>query len=507
MARRLVRWGVAAVATASVIGFGIVPASADDTATASISGTVLVGSTDVPTAGVTAILVGDVDSGFFGVGPKEIASQAVGANGTYSFTGLAASDSNGYKVCFETGSSSSYEDQCWQDVAWDGFVAPSGPGFIEVPGTAISLTAGQARTGIDAHLVPWALITGKVTDAVTGKGLGNVHVDITAGNDTGPGPEVDTAADGTWTAEVLGGPNKNSACFNASDATGGSSAGYLNQCYNGVAWPDGAPQPTGTQFNAISGSPRSQINAALTPRVGTISGRVAAGDTGALLPGVTVTAFAPGAVKGAALTGKAVATTKSAGDGTYSLSLPAGDGVSYVVCFSTTLANEAKYGAQCYGYQAWSKRAAAADGTVALPGTSTPVAVAVGQKVTGINGLLNPGSISGRVTSAATRKAVAGVTVVLMGPTTGQYVLLTKTDASGAYSFGGLPQASSSYYVCFNSTGLDGKSELTQYNPQCWQNVAWAGHGPRGAGSVAVPVTSGATSKGISAALTAAASA
>jgi hypothetical protein len=504
MRNTLVRVGLVGVLIAAAVGLGTTPAFADDPDTASISGTVYGGpGTSTTAPNIDVLLVGDVNTGFFGTGPKIIASQMVSSNGTFDFTGLAASDSNGYQICYSAPQLSLYGSQCYNNEAWNGFVQPDGPGFVTLPGDPIALSAGQALTGIDAHLPVQAIVTGTVTDALTHKGLGNVQVQLVEGAGSGPAPTVTTDSNGVWIATIPSGSVDNQACFNAAGATGGNSLGYLNQCYNDVAWPDGQPAPAGTDFGAFAGDLRTNIDAALTPRLGTITGRVAAGDTGAVLPGVTVSAFTISKTTSDANLDKLVTTTTTGGDGTYSLTLPSGK--SYDICFSTTLKDESKYKAQCYGYQAWSNKPANSAHEVGVPLAATAVSVSAGVTTPNINGLLNPGVITGQVTDKATKAAIPGVTVVLMGKTTGQYLLVTTTNASGDYTFGGLPASKTAYYVCFNSTGLDGTSALTQYNGQCYKNQSWIGYGPRASKSVAVPATSGVTTTGINAALTASA--
>lgn len=230
-----------------VAGAMAAPALASTPAeTASISGVVVAQATHHPVPGVTVDLVADVSAGFFGVGPKIVATQKVGASGRYSFTGLAASDANGYQVCFATGATSRFEGQCWKDQPWDGWVVVSGPGFVTVPGQAISLAAGQHRTGVDAYLYPWTTLSGQVVDARTRAGVAGVTVQIRNPNEYGPIAAPVTGKNGRWTARVEGGAAKAQVCFDASTA----SKPYESGCFRRVPWPAGTPFPgTATPFS------------------------------------------------------------------------------------------------------------------------------------------------------------------------------------------------------------------------------------------------------------------
>lgn len=239
-----------------------VPAGAASPAgSGSISGTVLARATHRPVAGVTVELVADVPSGFFGVGPKIVATQRVGVSGRYAFTGLAASDPNGYRICFDTGATPRFEDQCWKDEPWDGWVVVSGPGFVTVPGQPIGLAAGEHRTGVDAHLYPWTTVSGRVTNARSGAGVAGVRVEIRNANEFGPLNPVTTGRDGRWTAKVEGGSRKAQVCFAA------AATPLQNACYRNVRWPDGTPFPgTATPFSVRPAQVVRGIDAALSPR-------------------------------------------------------------------------------------------------------------------------------------------------------------------------------------------------------------------------------------------------
>src|SRR6185437_12577565 len=95
---------------------------------------------------------------------------------------------------------------------------------------------------------------------------------------------------------------------------------------------------------------------ALTPRNGsaTISGLVRAGDTFALLPGVTVTAYTLSTTAGGATMGKPAASTATDANGMYTLSV--NPGTAYDVCFGVNTPDLAMYSSQCYNIVGWANK-------------------------------------------------------------------------------------------------------------------------------------------------------
>ena len=176
-------------------------------------------------------------------------------------TGLAANSN--YTVCFDgsnaTGgpSATGYAPQCFSGIAYDGSYPPPA-------GTAVAVTAGTTTSGINAALLVGGAISGTVTAASDGVGLGNVYVAIFSGaNQIAYGW---TAGDGTYTIAGLPPSSNYLVCFNGSSATGGSSAiGYLDQCYNGVTW-DGSSAPAGTPVSVSTGSVTLGVNGSLVAR-------------------------------------------------------------------------------------------------------------------------------------------------------------------------------------------------------------------------------------------------
>jgi len=505
--RRLVTFAIVTTTALGIGAFAMTPALASNTA--SISGTAVaaVGNQGIP--GVTVELIGDVTVAPFGVGPKIIASQQTDGLGRYSFTGLAASDAAGYQVCFDTGTpftggASVFEGQCYNNHKWENFALQSGPGFISVPGDPIALSDGQHRTGINAQLTPWAEVHGTVTDASTGVTLVGAQVSFIDPNNFGPAEVDATSGPAGYEAALLDGPQSETVCVIASGITNGAPGGYLNQCYHNVAWPDGAQRPTGTPFNAQGGSPTT-IDFALTPRNGsaTISGVVRAGDTYALLPGVTVTAFTVSTSAGGATIGtKAVSTTTSSG-GAYTLSV--NPNTKYDVCFGPDPATESMYAAQCYSFVPWANKPLSKNNTTGLPAKATELSATSGQDILNVNAVLSAGAISGKVTQSQTHTALANVLVELFG-TGSAPISATLTKGDGTYKFAGLI-ATPGYRVCFNGASGIGGTSTKGYSSQCWKAVAWAGTGAPSTTATPITVTLGTTTTGVSAALSPATSA
>ena len=208
------------------------------------------------------------------------------ADGTYKVKGLTPNTS-GYGICFDAstasggGSTTGYQDQCYNNIPWDGSSQPSGL-------THLALTAGTTVPAISAALVAGGAISGTVTAASGGGALAGVQVQV-FGSSGIYLTSVTTASDGTYAAAGLP-PDSlgDTVCFNGAKATGGSSTGgYLDQCYNNVAW-DGNGVPGGTTpVPVTAGTTASGKNAAL-PAGGGVSGTVTAASGGGTLAGVHV---------------------------------------------------------------------------------------------------------------------------------------------------------------------------------------------------------------------------
>ena len=193
----------------------------------------------------------------------EVGGATTGSNGTYSVIGLTTGT---YDVCFSvssysepTGGSSTtgYLDQCYNNVTWNGSSSPSGA-------TAVQVTAGSSKTGVNAALAAAGAVSGTVDDA-SSHPLDGVAVEVysTSGTEVG---SATTGSNGTYSVIGLT-TGTYDVCFSASvyePPTGGSSTtGYGSQCYNGATWDGSSSDISGA---TACTSPRARRRLASMPR-------------------------------------------------------------------------------------------------------------------------------------------------------------------------------------------------------------------------------------------------
>ena len=413
---------------------------------------------------------------------SELSVVQTGSGGTYSITGLSP---GAYDVCFDgsvaTGGTSTtgYLDQCYDGVAWDG------DPFDITGATDVDVTAGATASGVDASLAAGGSISGTVTDAGSDP-LGDVAVDVvdTGGNEVGP--FVETASDGTYTVAGLPAGTYH-VCFAPSTYTIGSSdSGYLDQCYDGVAWDGNSADVTGaTSVVVASGATRSGIGAVLAAG-GAVSGTVT--DAGHHpLDDVNVYVIGPDGVVGESGTGT---------DGTYDVTGLTGG--TYEVCFDSSQAaggsSTTGYLDQCWNDVAW-------DGDTSDTTGATTVTVSAGSTSGGVDATLaGAGAVSGTVTDAA-HGGVAQVSAEVIDAE-GDEVGYATTDAQGDYTVDGLSPGS--YDVCFDTAQATGGSSTSGYLDQCWNDAAWGGEVSDTTGATAVTVAVAANTSGVDATLVAA---
>ena len=424
-----------------------------------------------PLGGVTVAVVT--------AGGSEVGSSTTATDGTYTVTGLPAGS---YDVCFDgssaTGGSSTtgYLDQCYHDVAWDG-------NYSDITGmTTVPVTTGSTHTGVGASLAVAGAVSGTVTDTGAHP-LGGVSVTVvtTSGSEVG---FATTASDGTYAVPDLA-TGSYDVCFDGSTAVGGSAtAGYLDQCYDAVAWDGNLFDVTGATAVAVTvGSTHTGVDASLVTG-GEISGTVTDGGSHPL-GGVVVQVFTS--------TGSQVGSASTGSDGTYLVTgLLSG---SYDVCFVGSAATGGSsvegYLDQCYNGVAW-------DGNPFDVTGATTVAVTVGTTRPGVDGTLPPaGAVSGTVTDTGAH-ALEGVSVDVY-TTDGSQVGFATTASDGTYTVAGL--ASGSYDVCFDGSSTIGGSSTTGYLLQCYDGVAWDGSSSDTTGATVVPVAVGSTRTGVDASL------
>jgi hypothetical protein len=431
-----------------------------------------VDATLVEAAGFTGTVTGLADAGlgdvqvdlFDGAG-SELDAGKTASDGTYKVVRLQPGQ---YDLCFDatnaTGSSAmaGYANQCAAAVAvvWDGGTKPA-TGSIRQTAAAGDLTI------VVRQLTSYWAATGTVTDT-SGNALSGVSVSVVTG--AGEFATVDklpatTDSEGTFTAKGLT-AGSYYVCFDGRPAKGTTSTtGYISQCYNGIAWGDAFPPPTGSTTVAVTLGALTTISATessapiqLAPG-GAVSGTVT--DSGsARLAGVNVRAVSN--------TGLTVATATTGSDGTYEMSgVPAG---SYAVCFDgrmiTSETTPAGYTFSC------ADGVTLTDYNTGTP-SDTPAMVEVNSTSTEDGHLAAATGISGTVTDAA-HTPLASVTVEIH-PTTPGVTLGTagrsRVGANGIYQLVGLPAAI--YQVCFDATNATGGTSTTGYVNQCWNSVAW----------------------------------
>ncbi|MFC6705027.1 beta strand repeat-containing protein [Flexivirga alba] len=407
-----------------------------------------------------------------------VSSASTDGAGTYTAGGIPAGS---YTVCFtpasDSGGSSAtgYVPQCYKNVPWDGSSSdlPSGT-------TPVSATTGTTHSGIDAALGSAAGISGRVTAATGGAALGNATVAVfTRGKSL-----VTTASTDSSGSYTVGGLQSGSyyVCFDAAGAAGGpSTAGYVDQCFNGVVW-DGAYDPESmpsgmTAVSTTTGTVTAGVSAALTSDAA-ITGTVTAASDGSPVSEVWVYAYDS--------SGNQLTQTTTGGDGTYTLSgLAAG---TDTVCFDPSQATgetaSTAFVAQCYNDVAW---AAGAN----PPSDASPVSVITGAVASGINAPLKSvtASIKGLITDSSGGGVKGAQAYIYDG--SGYQVANVTTSVTGAYSVPTLPAGS--YTVCFDARDATGSS-ATGYLSQCYKAVPWSNpsSGALPAGTTAVAVTSGA---------------
>lgn len=261
-------------------------------------------------------------------------------------------------------------------------------------GHPVTVTGASTVTGIDAALAQGSAIEGRVVNAA-GEPIADVCVYVwsTESDDSG---QVCTGVDGHYRTTGVAAGTYNVE-FNANDTP------YLSAYYGGGAYP-------GTPVTTVLGQDTLGIDATLA-RGATIAGTVTDNATGAPLEGVWVTAS----------TGDDSTSVRTDAEGHYRTGgLRTGEAL---VSF---------WDPSGRGYL---------EAVYTLPSTApepTPVAVVVGQDVTGIDiGLQLGGSISGRITGTTGEPVVgACVRISISGDEWSPW--FGCTDASGDYRVVGL---------------------------------------------------------------------
>jgi hypothetical protein len=357
------------------------------------------------------------------VGGGDVRTALTAKDGSFVVKGLATGTD--YLVCFDasdarggSAGATGYLDECYDNATGD------------VPPTKVTVTAGSVRANVNAALTAsgGGGISGTVADA-GGAHHGLSGVDVTLSRQsTGYVTSVKTAADGTYAFTRLDPAADYEVCFDANEATGGSTdaLGYVGECFDN--------QPTGgapTPVSVVSGAVRTGVNGVLSAG-GAVSGTVTdAAGTRHGLDGVSVQVVSDST--GSSKYGY------TAADGSYRVTglAPATD---YRVCFSGESATGGSSDAFGYADECFDNR---------LPADSpTPVVVTAGAARSGVNAALTPGGVvSGHVTEdSGTHAPIMDAQVTVIGSDTG-IIRYASTDQAGGYAVRGLVPGT--YEVCF----------------------------------------------------------
>jgi 5-hydroxyisourate hydrolase-like protein (transthyretin family) len=285
-----------------------------------------------------------------------------------------------------------------------------------------------------------------------------------------------TGADGTYAFAALA-PRKYYVGFVGYPSRwqrplcGPNPRGYLRQYYDGAS-----QRSTADPVSVAAGTTTSGIDAALQAG-GQVTGKLTDAVTGAAAPNVMVWLYDA--------SGNPVASTCSASDGTYRIGGLAGGEYRVYLADPVLLPGscgppltEPPYPPQYYSGK-WSL------------GTADPVAVTVGTTTAGIDAALQVGGqITGEVTDEWTHAPIQHLYVIVQSSTSG-YWQAAATDASGDYTFTGLPTGT--YSVLFNPPSMP---LLSPYPSQYY-------HGKTSPTTAdLVSVRSGSTTSGVNDALT-----
>jgi hypothetical protein len=372
-------------------------------------------------------------------------------NGSGAYTSYSGLPSGNYYV--RTSNSLGYLDELYDNIA-----CPFGSCTV-TSGTAISVTLGVTKTGINFGLAPGGRISGTVTDAGTSSPLAGVYVyvydsggsQVTSGNTNSSGVYTSSRGlpSGTYYARTS------------------NSQGYLDELYDNIACPGSCTVTSGTPIGVTAGTTTTGINFGLAPG-GRISGTVTDAATSLPLANVQVRIYSS--------SGSSVTSGYTNSSGVYTTSTGLLSGTYYA-----RTSNSLGYIDELYD-------------DIACPGGSctvtggTPISVTVEATTAGIDiDLTAGGRISGTVTDAATSLPLADVEVDVY-TSTGAYLTYGYTNGSGVYTTNtGLPTGT--YYArTYNSQG---------YIDELYNNIACPGSSCTVTGGTPISVTVGSTTTGI----------
>ena len=453
-----------------VTGGGSATVDAQLGAAGALSGKVIEAGTSAPLAGtVVSLYTTDGSATAFGA--------TTTPDGTYRINGLVPG--TGYVACFDPtratgGGTTGHIQQCYKNQSWDGYNLPPGA-------TAVNVTAGAVTGAVNATVKQAGAISGTVTASVGGSPVPNASVSI---YDASRNYITNVIADnaGHYSVTNLAPSTRGYlVCVDGGYVlTPSAPAGYLDQCYNGVAWNGMTQPPTVSAKIPLAAGQTATANFSLGTASG-ISGTVTSGATP--LGSASVSVFDSH--------GNPVGGAGTADNGTYLVSGLAPSTTGYYVCFSGTYANggssPAGYQSACWKNKPWLGQYA--------PPVGTKVPLGTAQVATGISiSLGKGGGISGTLTTVNGPVSNAFINVYDLS---GALVGTGYSNFDGTYSVIGLRPTTTGDIVCFDvSSAGDGTS--ASLLDQCYQNVAWDGT-TLPAGAQPVEMAPGAIHSGIDA--------
>jgi Carboxypeptidase regulatory-like domain len=360
------------------------------------------------------------------------------SSGEYTISGLASGE---YKVEFRAGYSCGPGGCTPQNYLTQYYNGKAS--FAEAE--AVAVEAGKVKSGIDAAMQPGGQITGTVTDASSKAAIQGIQVcaEQASGGGFEFGHCAQTSSSGEYTISGLA-AGSYKVEFRAGSSCGPSGCtpqNYLTQFYNGKA--------SLTEAEAVAvmaGSVKAGIDAAMVSG-GQITGKVTDASSKAAIVGIQVCAQQ---ASGGGL-GSGCASTNSSGEYTISGLVSGSYKVEFRAGFSCTpTCTQQNYITQYYnGKSSFSE----ADPVTVTAGSTTP---SIDAK------MVEGGQITGTVTDASTKAAIAGIQVCAQ-PASGEgFGGCASTNGSGEYTIAGL--GTGSYKVEFRAGFSCGPSGCTPQN-------------------------------------------
>jgi len=381
--------------------------------------------------------IANVDVNVNDLNGNAISWTSTDSNGDYTVPRIPSGD---HKVQFWAGNAGNYISEWYNNQG----------SFNDA--NAVTVTAGNTTTGIDAQLADGGSVSGRVTDSTGTSGVENVYVqiyDMTQSHLTG----TSTDGDGYYTINGL-----SSGDCKVEFQTNNTPGNYVGEWYN-----DKSSFQSADTVSVTVGQTTTGIDASLADG-GAISGRVTDSTGTVGIPNVNVSICD--------LTEYWLYGVSTDSNGYYTIyGIPAGD---YKIQFTTEWA-PGNYAGEWYNDKASFQSA-------------DTVSVTVGQTTSGIDAQLAEGGyISGRVTDSSGMVGIAEVSVQICDLSQNWYNG-TSTNSDGYYTIQGI--SAGDYKIVFRTNSTPGNYLEEWYNDKNSFESADA-----------VSVTAGQTTTGIDAQL------